>query len=98
MGLEVPSRKYGHECIKAVISTGVATKMRKIKRPGAYKSSIIGLKKRQNAPFSFFVFKIFVASQNIVSNSGRVHDLDTLLSHFSLQVEKSYQIASKCTI
>jgi len=39
---------------------------------GAYKSSSIGLKKRQNAPFSFFVSKIFSAGRNIVTNSGRM--------------------------
>ena len=37
------------------------------------KSSSIGLKKRQSAPFSFTAFNFFPADQNIVSNSVRTH-------------------------
>jgi len=39
----------------------------------------IGLKKRQNAPFSFIAFKIVSAGQNIVSNYIRKQHLDSLL-------------------
>jgi len=54
--------------------------------------------RRQNAPFSFIVFKFFSAGQNIVSNSGRMHHFSSLFS-IILSISKiSFQIPSECTI
>ena len=52
----------------------------------------------QKASVRSITFKIFSAGQNIVSNNGRMHHLDSLLSKFSLHVKMMYQIAAECTI
>ena len=51
--------------------------------PHPLKSTSIGLKKRQNAPFSRTAFNICPGDQNIVSNSDITHHLPSLFSKYS---------------
>ena len=63
--------------------------------PPSLKSSSIGLKKRQNAPFSFYIF--LNLGQNFVSNSGRWNHLPSLFSNFSRNFQNIVQIPSERT-